>query len=125
MRITFRFIVSLVFVVASVAFFSAFLQIRQERFRQLEELERRSRLLAESLQEAIEPRLAKGHSKTIQRLVEKFGNRERLAGVAVYDEKSGLLTITPSLSRILPSPPVVVAGSLGKKIDVSGFDRIT
>ena len=76
MRITLKLIVSLVVVVASVASFSAFFQVRQEKQTQQDELERRSRLLAQSLSESITPLLEKGPSKGLQRLVEKFGNRE-------------------------------------------------
>ena len=80
MRITLRLIVSLIVVVASVAFFSAYLQVRSERLKQQDDIERRARLLADSLQKTIEPIVEKGPSKNLQRLVEKFGNRERLAG---------------------------------------------
>ncbi|MBI2069363.1 MAG: trehalose-6-phosphate synthase [Elusimicrobia bacterium] len=124
MRITYRFITALVIVVASVAFFSAYLHVRQERAKQQDELERRSRLLAESLQEAIEPHLRKGPSKTIERLVEKFGNRERLAGVAIYDLNAGPLAVTSHLTSVLPTAPSVVRESMEKKIDVGQFGRI-
>lgn len=111
-------------VVAAVAFFAAFLQVRQEKTKQQDELERRSRLLAESLEEAMEPHLGKGSSKTLERLVEKFGNRERLAGVAIYDLNANPLAVTSHLTTALPTAPLVVRESMEKKIDVSQFGRI-
>src|SRR5262245_40567735 len=85
MRITLRLIVSLAAVVSAVAFGSAYLQVQSERRVQEEELRRRSSLLAESLEEAIEARLAAGDEAELKRLVDKFGRRERLSGLAVYD----------------------------------------
>src|SRR3989339_302679 len=112
MRLTFRLIASLLVVVASVASFSAYYQARQERRHQNEELARRSLVLAQSLQETVEPLLAKGPSKRLQRLVERFGNRERLAGVAVYDLKGSSLAVTESLAAALPATPDVALRSL-------------
>ncbi|MFA6317589.1 MAG: trehalose-6-phosphate synthase [Elusimicrobiota bacterium] len=122
MRITFRLIIPLVVVVASVATFSAFFQVQQERQRQQEDLQRRSRLLAQSLEETVSPLVSKGPSARLQRLVEKFGNRERLAAVAVYDAKGTLLAITASLSASLPTAPKVVTESLEKGVDAGAFD---
>ncbi len=98
MRITFRLILSLVVAVGTVAAFSAYLQVGQEKQRQEDELARRSRLLAEGLHETLEPLVQKGPSEKLQRLVEKFGNRERLAGVAVYDAKETPLQTSSSES---------------------------
>jgi len=72
MRITLRLIVSLVIVVATVAGGSAYFHVQQERARLKDESERRSRLLAESLQESVGPAIQAGRSTTLQRLVEKF-----------------------------------------------------
>ncbi|MDD5657791.1 MAG: trehalose-6-phosphate synthase [Elusimicrobia bacterium] len=122
MRITARLIVSLIVVVASVAAFSAFFQVRQERLRQQEDIERRSRLLAQSLQESVEPLIEKGAVKSLQRLVEKFGNRERLAGVAVYDVHGAALAITASLASALSQPPRAILEALSAGEDSGEFE---
>ncbi|MDD5628213.1 MAG: trehalose-6-phosphate synthase [Elusimicrobia bacterium] len=121
MRITLRLIVSLLVVVSSVAALSAFLQARQERQRQQEELERRSLLVAQSLQESVETLLAKGSSQRLQRMVEKFGNHERLAGVAVYDLKGTLLAATKSLALLLETAPKVATDSMAAGKDIGRF----
>src|SRR5687767_378780 len=123
MRITLRLIVSLVVVVASVALFSAYLHVGLERTRQQEELARRSRLLAESLQEAVEPLLPRGASTGLTRLVEKFGNRERLAGVAVYDANGRPLAATASLLPILQQAPEEVLDFLKAARDGGEFSH--
>ncbi|HEY5593994.1 MAG TPA: hypothetical protein VIL61_02405, partial [Nitrospiria bacterium] len=101
MRISLRLIFSLVIVITLAVSLFAFLQVRQEKARLNEELGRRAGILAESLQETIEPLLEKGPSKNLQRIVEKFGNRERLSGVAVYDAQGMPLAVTQSLSSHL------------------------
>jgi trehalose 6-phosphate synthase len=77
-----------------------------------DELERRAGLLAESLQETVEPLLEKRSAVTLQKIVEKFGNRERLSGVAIYDEDLRPLAVTPSLSSRLSTVPEVVEKSM-------------
>jgi trehalose 6-phosphate synthase len=106
MRITLRLILSLIVGVTLVASVFSYLQVRQEERRLREETERKAAILAESLQESIEPLLDTRSSKHLQRIVERFGNRERLSGVAVYDASGRCIAITPGLaSDYLNSPP--------------------
>ncbi|HAH06057.1 MAG TPA: trehalose-6-phosphate synthase [Elusimicrobia bacterium] len=121
MKITLRLIVSLALVVAAVAGGSAYFQVIQERQRQEEEIVRRSRVLALSLQEAVEPLLEKNQPVRVQRLVEKFGNRERLAGVAIYDAQAGRLAVTESLSQALTDTPKAVRKALAEGTDSNQF----
>jgi hypothetical protein len=106
MRITLRLILSLIVGVTLVAAVFAYLQVRQEERRLREETERKSAILAESLEESVEPLLEARSEKKLQRIVERFGNRERLTGVAVYDARGRCIAITPGLSAdFLNSPP--------------------
>ena len=97
MRITFRLILSLVVGVTLVALVFSYFQVRQEERRLREETERRAAVLAESLQESVEPLLDSKSSGNLQRIVERFGNRERLSGVAVYDANGRSLAVTSGL----------------------------
>jgi trehalose 6-phosphate synthase len=97
MRITFRLILSLVIAAAAVVFVSTGFQARQEQVRLEEELERRASVLAESLQESAEPLVASENLDGLRRLVERFGDRERLAGIAVYASHGQPLAITATL----------------------------
>src|SRR5271157_4927233 len=107
MRITLRLLLSLIMGVSLVALVSSYLQVRQEDRRLREETERRAAVLAESLQESVEPLLGQQASKDLQRIVEKFGHRERLSGVAVYDADGRALAITPGLSPSLGHSPAI------------------
>src|SRR5690349_11967261 len=122
MRITLRLTLSLIVAVGTVAAFSAYFQASQERQRQGDELARRSRLLAEGPPATIEPILPTGRSETLQRLVDKFGNRQRLAGVALYDAKETPLAVTATLAASLPTAPPTVRTALSEGVESSGFD---
>jgi trehalose-6-phosphate synthase len=122
MRITLRLIVSLVVSVAVVAACSAYFRVQQEDSRLNDEMERRSRLLAESLQETVLPAIQMALSTNLQRLVEKFGNRERVTGIAIYDAKGNALAITEKLSPSLSSVPALVASGLSRNIEMSAFE---
>lgn len=105
MRITLRLVLAIVTVVSVIVLAFTLLQVRQERQRQMGDLERRTSLLAESLGETVEPLVGQGQSARLQRIVEKFGNRERLAGVAVYDTKGLPLAVTHTLVAHVATPP--------------------
>ena len=97
MRITLRLILALVLAAAAVVFISTGFQARQEQVRLEEELERRASVLAESLQESAEPLVASENLEGLRRLVQRFGDRERLAGIVVYASDGQPLAITASL----------------------------
>src|SRR3989338_4786120 len=100
MRITLRLILSLVIAASAVVFVSTSYQARQEQARLQDELERRAAILADSLQELAEPLMADTERLAeLQRLVERFGNRERLAGVALYAADGQTLALTASLPQ--------------------------
>src|SRR4030043_1312916 len=87
LRINLRIILSIIVVISVLVFLFTLVQVRQEKERLTIDLQRRSSLLGESLKETIEPLLEEGRSERFQKIVEKFGNRERLAGGAGYDVK--------------------------------------
>jgi trehalose-6-phosphate synthase len=108
MRITLRLIISIVVVVTLVASLSTFFQARQEKERMTDELERRAGILAESLQETVEPLLEKDTPQKLQKIVDKFDNRKGLYGIAIYDAEGSPLAITQSLAPQLETPPSLV-----------------
>src|SRR5207245_7082659 len=101
MRMSFRLIISLVVAVTLVSSLFAIYQVREESKARRVELEKRAQVLAESLQESVEPLIAKGSKSNLQRIVERFGNRERLAGIAIYDSPSHPIVMTPNLAARL------------------------
>ena len=124
MKITFRIILSIVIVISVLVFLFTLSQVRQEKERLTIDLQRRSALLGESLKETIEPLLEKGRSARLQKFVEKFGNRERLAGVAVYDVKDKLIIATPPLTDPLSVTPKFVTHAMNSDLEGGYFTPI-
>src|ERR1700675_4541705 len=84
MRTTLKIVLPLIVSVAVVSLLFAAYQVRTERRTLRGDLSRRAEILADSLQETVEPMLDHGPNKNLQRLVARFGQREHLKGVAVY-----------------------------------------
>ncbi len=107
MRLSLRLILFLVVGITLVTFLVARTQVRSEKRGLRADLERRAGILAESLQEIIEPAVERGSRDQLRRIVERFGNRERLAGVVVYDAQGNVMAETPSLTaKFNPSVPI-------------------
>ena len=124
MKITIRLIVSLVCVVALAAFVFSFYQVRSEKARLVIELERRSLVLAESLQESVTPLLQSNSLDRLKRLVERFGNRERLRGVAGYDSSSNILAATAELKPKISQPFPLVVSSIAENRATGSFIQL-
>ncbi len=124
MKITIRLIVSLTFVVALVAIGSSFYQVREERVRLASELERRVLILAESLRESVIPLLNAGSPENLDRLVERFGNRERLRGIVIYDSQGNVLASTPDLKDHASQPIPQVVRSIAENRPAGDFRPI-
>jgi len=109
MKITLRLVVSLVFVVAVVAAGFSLYQVREERVRLTSDLERRSIILSESMQESVTPLVASDSPEKLNRLVQRFGRRERFQGIAVHDARGQVLASTADLEpQIAGSVPQIV-----------------
>jgi trehalose-6-phosphate synthase len=107
MRTTLKIVLPLIVSVAVVSLLFAGYQVRTERRTLRGELSRRAEILAESLQETIEPILEHGPSKNLQRIVGRFGQREHLKGVAVYDTNGAAIAITAGLPPELQTRPAI------------------
>ncbi len=121
MRITLRIIVSIVLVIGAIVFLFTLFQARQEKERLVSDLGRRASLLGESLKESIEPLIEQEATGRIQKIVQKFGNRERLAGIAVYDARDQLIAATSPLASALSNPPGLVAQVMNGDQEEGGF----
>src|SRR3989338_1971547 len=118
MNITARLIISLIVIITSITLLSTYFVVNEEKAKQYEELDRRSILLAESLQEVIEPQLDRKNYSDLKRLVNKFGNRERLLGVSVHGADGMIIAITSSLESATEQVTNIASESLVKGVDV-------
>lgn len=106
MRLSTRFVLQLLAAITGVALIVVGIQVAAAKRRLRADLERRDIILAESVQGIVEPALEKGSSDELRNIVERFGNRERLAGVAVYDLQGEVLAQSSHLSNQFQPPPV-------------------
>src|SRR5256884_295191 len=95
MRTTLKIVLPLIVSVASVSLLFAGYQVRNERRILRNDLARRAEILAESLQESVEHELGRGQERSLHRLVERYGQRQHLQGIAIYDTAAHLLALTP------------------------------
>ncbi|MGB2677850.1 MAG: trehalose-6-phosphate synthase [Candidatus Acidiferrum sp.] len=118
MRTTLKLVLPLAVSVICVSLLYAAYQVRTERRNLRNDLARRAATLAESLQESLEALSGRSNDKNLQRIVERFGQREHLLGVAIYDRFGAPLAITPGLPDKFASRPA--AADQAAKLD-AGF----
>jgi trehalose-6-phosphate synthase len=111
MKLSLRLIPVLAIAITLVTFIVARNQVRSEKRGLQADLERRAEILAESLKETVEPALQSDSTDRLRRIVEQFGNREHLVGVAVYAADGKELAMSPKLGAALKTPPEVIARS--------------
>ena len=126
MRTTLKLVLPLAVSVICVSLLYAAYQVRTERRNLRSDLARRAATLAESLQESLEALSGRSNDKNLQRIVERFGQREHLLGVAIYDRFGTPLAITPGLPDKFASRPAAadraasLAAGSGEFFDFAG-----
>jgi alpha,alpha-trehalose-phosphate synthase [UDP-forming] len=106
--LTVRLTISLIVGITLISLFSSYYEVRSQKRSLRRDLERRAEVLGESLAGKVEPYLKKGSGQDLQRIVDGFGDREHLAGVAVYNPQGESIAITPGLAPRLTGEPAVV-----------------
>jgi trehalose-6-phosphate synthase/uncharacterized membrane protein affecting hemolysin expression len=117
-----RLIVSLILGITLVSLVSSYLEVRVQKRSLRQELEHRAEVLGESLAENVEPHFGRS-SRRLQEIVLRFGNREHLAGVAIYDREGNVLAVTPGLAPLLATQPHAAAQALVNNRETSEFVR--
>ncbi|HBR14397.1 MAG TPA: trehalose-6-phosphate synthase [Candidatus Omnitrophica bacterium] len=112
MKVALRLIFSLIAIVAIVAFSFSAWQAQQEELRLKNDLERRASIIAESLTMSVEPLLLMDETNYLQRIVDKFSNRERLVGIAVHDIRGTLIIASTDLQSLLRDSPKILASNI-------------
>jgi len=121
MRTTLKIVLPLIVSVGTVSLLFAAYQVRREKRTLRNDLSRRTEILGESLQENIEPLLERAPEKNLQRLVERFAQREHLKGVAVYNADGVPLAITAGLPAIFRLPPAAAVRAAKEDSGVGEF----
>lgn len=124
MRISFRLILSLIIGVTLVSIMFSVFQVRGEKRGRRNELVKRAEVLAESLEGNIEPLLEKGAHKNLRLIVSRFGNREQVAGIAIFDRSGNVIAMTPGLGDSLNGEASAVSQSMANNRSYEEFIRL-
>lgn len=79
-------------------------QVNQESTRLENDIQYRSSLLADGLKESVEPNFINKSDAYLQTLVEKYANRQRIAGIAVVDNTGNIIAVSSSLPKEMSQP---------------------
>ena len=131
--LSFRLIVSLIVGITLVSSGFSYYEVLGEKRALRNDLERRAAVLGESLVGNVERSWDTGADKErsdrvpndeLQRLVLRFGNREHLMGVVIYDQQGALVATTPELAKTLTVSPRVVTEAIAQNHGDSAFLRL-
>ncbi len=125
MRTTLKIVLPLIISVVVVSLLFAVYQVRTDKRMLRNEVSRRAEILAESLQENIEPLFDRAlPDKSLQRIVDRFGQREHLKGIAVYNASGNALALTPGLSPTFQSRPATATHAALRDAGLGEFVRV-
>ncbi|MFZ0283622.1 MAG: trehalose-6-phosphate synthase, partial [Terriglobales bacterium] len=119
-----RLIVTLILGITLVSLCSAYYQVLAERSGLRKDLDRRAEVLGESLAGNVEHDMERGSMRSLQRIVERFGNREHLVGIAIYDQQNKIILATAGLTSILTAAPPVLSQAVHENHGVGTFQKI-
>jgi hypothetical protein len=124
MRLLIRLIASLVLCVLLVSAFSSYYQVQREKRNLRRELQKRAEVLADSLEQNLEPVVQAKAAGDLQRRIQRFGSREHLLGIAVYDNEHRVLAMTPALKSKIAGLPPLLAEAMAGEGEISRFTRM-
>jgi alpha,alpha-trehalose-phosphate synthase [UDP-forming] len=127
LRTTLKLVLPLIISVALVSFLFAGYQVRTQRKNLRSDLSRRAEVLAESMQETIEPLFAKNErnsEKAMQRVVDRFAQREHMKGIAVYEASGTPSAMTATLGAAFKQAPDAAKTSMASDNGRGEFTRV-
>ena len=119
-----RLIVSLIVGITLVSLAFSYYEVVGEKRALRSDLERRAEVLGESVAANVEKSWETGSERGLQRLVQRFANREHLLGVAVYDRQGKTVAITSELGQVLTTPPQGVTQAMSEGHGEGAFVRL-
>lgn len=110
--------------VSAIVFGFTFNQVNDERLNLAADLQYRTRLLADSLTESVGPNFLGNSTTTLQRIVDRFTDRERIVGIAVFNNRGVPLAASKEMPRRVTENPDFVFVALDKGEATGLFESI-
>ena len=107
-----RLIVALVLGVTLASFASSWYQVQAEKDALRLDLQRKAETFSESLAGISEYHLQSGDRAGLSKIIERFGDRDHVAGIGVYDTSFFPLIQTPGLRSLIDSAPAAFSTAL-------------
>jgi len=105
-----------ILIIVSVVFaFFGFFQARSTQERLIDEVKRKAKAVAESMELSAGQILATRDLRKAQRLIERFETRERLQGCVLYDQEGKLFVITKRFSAWKDQPKPYIEEVISQK----------
>jgi trehalose-6-phosphate synthase len=119
-----RLIVSLILGITLVSSGFSYYEVLAKKRSLRNDLEGTAEVLGESLVGNVERAWNNGSPKDLQKVLVRFGNREHLLGVAVYNRQGALVAITPALAKTLTVSPPTISQSINDSRERAAYDRL-
>jgi trehalose 6-phosphate synthase len=100
----------------------AYQEIREERQRIEQDLQRRASLAADAVREASERLIVRGSRPALDRVLKRFGRPDR--GIAIYDELAGIIDATPEVEGHLGPVTPLVSEAIRTNASVRRFQQV-
>ena len=110
--------------VSAFVFGFTYTQVNQERLNLSADLQYRTRFLADSLKESVEPSYSRISTTSLQRIVDKFADRERVAGIAMFNNRGVSLATSKGTPKRVTDNPDFVFVALDKNEPTGLFEVI-
>ncbi len=123
-----RLIISLIVGITLVSFAFSYYEVLGQKRALRSDVERRDEILGESLVGNVERWWNTGSAATpnkdLQKLVQRFGNRENLLGVVICDQQGAIVAATPELANAITTMPAPMLQVLKEGRAESSFLRL-
>ena len=113
-----------IFAVSLIVFGFTYSQVNQERLTLSADLQYRTRLLSDTLKESIEPSYSRNSTSTLQRIVDKFADKERIIGLGVFNNRGIPLASSKDMPKRVTENPDFVFAALDKGTASGVFEKI-
>jgi trehalose 6-phosphate synthase len=102
----------------------AYYEVREERARLKEDLQRRASLIADAVREAVEPLVTRGARPpaAFERVLKRFGRADR--GIAIYDEFASVIDATLDIKGYLPPLSPLISDAIRDNGPVRKLKRL-
>ncbi len=110
--------------VSAIVFGFTFNQANEERLDLAADLQYRTRLLADSLAESVGPNFLQNSTTTLQRIVDRFTDKERIVGIAVFTNRGVPLAASKEMPKRVTDNPDFVFAALDKGEQAGVFETV-